>query len=540
MLSISIIFLREWSAGGRDELATAITGAFLRQGVSQSDIENIIVAVGGAAGDKEARQRAAKVEYQKNRLSQGDGHVPGWPRLAELVGEEKVRCIKSWLGAPASDRRPPRQGPVKPATLADLITRSDSFATDESGQLYVFEGGVYRQNGEQHVEKAVLQLLKTELQRPDQWTSYLSKETAAYIRADSQKLWRRPPLDVLNVKNGLYDLSAGVLKPHSPEFLSAIQLGAAYDPNARGEFWARYIADWFSADAIELAFEIPALLMVPLTSLQKAFFLYNESGGNGKSRYFAGLTAFLGEGNVSHISLQDLEGDRFAAAGLAGKLANIYSDLSAAELASSSMLKSITGGDSIRVQRKFSQPFDLKPFARLLFSGNALPRSKDATEAFFRRMVVIRFERKFDNKPTRVPEHVLDQQISSQAELSWLLNEALKRVGRIQRDGLTMPHSVKAQTEEFRAVTDPLNIWLRKNTVLEVGAEMAKEELFNAYTAFSLGQGISGGTQQAFGGALRRTFPNLEDGQRMRGGKRVWCYIGIRFCEPAQPFSAEI
>jgi putative DNA primase/helicase len=55
--------------------------------------------------------------------------------------------------------------------------------------------------------------------------------------------------------------------------------------------------------------------------------LCSGSGDNGKSVFLKLLKMFLGSENVSHASLQELSDDRFAAADMYGKLANICADL---------------------------------------------------------------------------------------------------------------------------------------------------------------------------------------------------------------------
>ena len=68
------------------------------------------------------------------------------------------------------------------------------------------------------------------------------------------------------------------------------------------------------------------------------------------------------------MSLQRLESDRFSAARLYGKLANICPDLPGERLASSAMFKSITGCDRITAEIKYRDSFRVHTFcaARVL------------------------------------------------------------------------------------------------------------------------------------------------------------------------------
>ncbi len=58
-------------------------------------------------------------------------------------------------------------------------------------------------------------------------------------------------------------------------------------------------------------------------------------------------------------------------------------------------LKAIIGGDRMTVERKHQDPFSFTPFARLVFSCNEIPRSYDRTYAFYRRWIIIPFNKIF-------------------------------------------------------------------------------------------------------------------------------------------------
>jgi hypothetical protein len=104
------------------------------------------------------------------------------------------------------------------AALASLICADDHFAQDGGGKVYHFADGAYRPRGDQRIRTRVKAICKA-LGCDDEWSSRLASETVEYIRVDSPELWERPPADVLNVKNGLLNVSTLELNPHSPEWL---------------------------------------------------------------------------------------------------------------------------------------------------------------------------------------------------------------------------------------------------------------------------------------------------------------------------------
>ena len=113
--------------------------------------------------------------------------------------------------------------------LADAILEWDHFAQDAGARLYVYLDGVYIPRGEKYVATKTKHLLEA-WGLTKAWSSFRASEVAEYIRTDARMLWERPPLDTLNVQNGLLNVETRELRPHSPDFLSSVQLLVKYDP----------------------------------------------------------------------------------------------------------------------------------------------------------------------------------------------------------------------------------------------------------------------------------------------------------------------
>jgi len=411
-------------------------------------------------------------------------------------------------------------------TLADAIKQGDHFARDGGGRLYRFSEGVYRPDADRHIKASVKAFLLEWLFSRD-WTPRASEAVVEFIGVDAPTLWERPPLDVINVKNGLLRWRDRVLLPHSPSHLSPIQLNVIWDPSATCPAIIKFVNESFPPDAVDLAWEIPAWLSRPDTTIQKAILLLGPGGG-GKSVYLRMVTAFLGKQNTSGVSLHKIESDRFAASRLIGKLANICADLPSAHLSGTSVFKTLTGGDVLTAERKFADSFDFTPYARLVFSANFAPRSEDSSQGFFDRWVVIPFDRMFRGTEAEIPGGVLDAMLQAPGELSGLLNKALDAMSRLDgKCAFTMPSSVQAALREFRATTDPLAVWLDRHTVDDPSAFVAKKLLRVAYNAHLEQHGKPAMTETAFGLAFGKHRPNVETKRKLVGGRQEHVYVGI-------------
>ena len=86
--------------------------------------------------------------------------------------------------------------------------------------------------------------------------------------------------------------------------------------------------------------------------LHVAILLYGK-GRNGKGTLIRVLKALLGDRNCSAVGLHELAENRFRAATLYGKLANLAGDLDSKWLENTAHFKTITGEDGIQGEHKY-------------------------------------------------------------------------------------------------------------------------------------------------------------------------------------------
>jgi putative DNA primase/helicase len=436
----------------------------------------------------------------------------------------------------------------KAAHIAEVIKDTpehfaqDGFETWDARRLSIYRRGVYQARGAEAVAKYTKAILRAN-HVEGSWSTRLAAETTEYLRTDAPELPNAPSLDTLNVLNGLLDVRTGKLRPHDPAFLSAVQLPVIYDADVTCPAWERQIEETWPEDAVKagLPWAIVAYLMLPITSLQKAILLLGE-GGSGKSVYLAALIAFLGLSNISAVPLQKLEEDRFAASMLIGKLANIFADLPSQHLETSAIFKSITGGDLVPAEFKFRAQFSFRPFARLVFSSNQPPISRDASDAFFERWLVVPFEKKFRGTEVERNRAELDQALAAPAELSGVLNKALAALPALLRYGLPEPESCRRAHEEFRTVTDPFSVWLSREVMVAPEFEIAKEQLHQHFNAYAARHGRPPMTATMFSLALKRHLRGISEGKSTINARRalVWRGVGLRLVAPEAEESEEV
>ena len=192
---------------------------------------------------------------------------------------------------------------------------------------------------------------------------------------------------------------------------------------------------------------------------QKAF-LFQGDGSNGKSTLFTLIRAFLGKNSVTHITLQKLLRNRFASSLLFGKLANIAGDLPATRLIDVGDFKQMTGEDPIFSEEKHKGGKTYRSSTKHFYAANQLPPTDDDSDAFYRRLVITTLPHKFNIEIGNV-DHFLINKLTTEDELSGLLNEVLKGFERLQENKkFTNEQTVDETAKRYQFLSDPYTVFI--------------------------------------------------------------------------------
>jgi len=324
----------------------------------------------------------------------------------------------------------------------------------------------------------VRQTAKMELGRES--TQHRIKEVVENLKLDYHcnptELNGRP--DLLNVRNGMLDLSTFRLLSHDPAYHSTIQLSVSYQQGAKCPMWIKFLDQIFKGGQEEIEFvrEWMGHLYSSDTRQEKMLALLG-SGANGKGTMIAVIEDQLGEANFSAVPLHQLCRPYYLAE-LHGKLLNVSSESGAAFLRNTEVLKQLVSGDTIHGEHKYKNPFKFKPYARLMFAMNELPRVSDASYGFFRRLVILPFVRTFKGKRCNrnLKESLLPER---DGVFLWAL-EGLKRFHT--RGYFMVPKSSTTSVKRYREETDSPVLFVRDACILSPNASVQANALYKKYT----------------------------------------------------------
>jgi putative DNA primase/helicase len=427
----------------------------------------------------------AAAEFDRFISNTGAGLLLAEPGNTDWLDKMTERAKKD-SDEPSGDAQPSGGGRLikrdglQVLKLANAVTRSVRCgfgAVDD--RFYVYDHGVWIPN-HGHIEATIARLLG------NRYRGMHCRNTLDMIRySDSTPRITRDPLpEWINAANGMIRWRDGTLHPHSPDHRSTVQLPVDYQPDAECPAFQRYLAEVLPPDCYEpidggpgFIWELIGYALYSGNPLHVAVLLHGN-GRNGKGTLIRLLKRLIGDRNCSTVTLHELVENRFRAATLYGKLANLAGDLDARWLDNTASFKSITGGDTIQGEYKYGAVFDFHPWALPVYSTNKPFGAADSSEGWVARWVVVPFPQSFLGRENRN----LDAQLQTDAELRGVLRRAVAALPALMARGrLPEPKSVHEAKQEFVTSSDAVRSWLDEECALDPDAWTDRAGLYRAY-----------------------------------------------------------
>jgi putative DNA primase/helicase len=344
---------------------------------------------------------------------------------------------------------------------------------------------------------------------------------------------------IIAAANGLIDIAARQLYPHTPQFFNLHATPFAYDAVAsEPEHWFAFLDSvWPPPDATaahpaqELLQEWFGYVLSGRTDLQKMLMLQGPTRG-GRGTIGRVLTGLLGKENVAGLRLDDL-GETFGMAHLIGKPLAIVGDerFSGRKMnAVVSALLMISGEDVIPVNRKLRERWNGKLPTRIMVFSNELQKLSDTSATIIGRFLVLRMTRSWLN---REDIGLLDRLLG---ELPGILNWALDGLRWLTIHGVfTVDPGAAEIVEQMTALASPMRTYVEENCVVGEGKEFETytQALYHDHCAWRKANGHMAIASSTFGVSLHAAFPQITRSQRRHpDGSQFRVYTGIRLKAP--------
>ncbi len=328
---------------------------------------------------------------------------------------------------------------------------------------------------------------------------------------------------LLNTKSGTIDLRTGELREHRREDLITKLAPVEYDPGAEAPAWGAFLERVLPDEELRGFVRRAAGYSASGDTSEQCLFINHGVGANGKSTFHEAAAAALGDyamraptdmllarrsGAVPN-DVARLKGARFVSA----------AETEDGRRLAESLVKDLTGQDTITARFMRAEFFDFKPTHKLHLSTNHKPEIRGTDAAIWRRIRLVPWT-------VTIPPAEQDKKLSEKlrGELAGVLAWIVRGCVEWRHEGLKAPDAVRKATGAYRSEMDVIGAFIEDCCVLRPDASALATPLYVAYKEWCEESGEPIEKQRRFG--MRLTERGLR--REKVGGVYKWYGIGLR------------
>ena len=296
----------------------------------------------------------------------------------------------------------------------------------------------------------------------------------------------------LNCLNGIINLKTGELRERSSEDKNTKLVNVSYSKDSQCPHFEKFVEEVFNHDEDLIKWVQRAIGYSLTGSVQEqVLFICYGTGANGKSTLLETIARILGDYSTNtdfEVFLSNQKSDvriMEAVGELKGIRIALASEVDASRRFNESLIKRLTGGDTLRGTKLHSGSFLFAPQHKLWFLTNHLPFAKDGSHGFWRRIRVIPFNQRFEKSSldSSLPEKLWAER---EGILRWIIEGAVRWYRELNRTegttGLGFCKAVDESLNQYRYDNDYCSRFidecLRKGKPED---KIGARDLFHAY-----------------------------------------------------------
>ena len=339
------------------------------------------------------------------------------------------------------------------------------------------------------------------------------------------------PASWIQFQNKVYDIETGEEYKATPKyFLTNV---CPYKPGISEETPTidNIFTEWVGEKYIQTLYEIIAYSLYRDYPIHRIF-IFIGRGSNGKGQFFQLITKFLGNENTASTELDYLLTNRFEAVKLYKKLIAQMSETNTNELSKTSLLKKLSGNDLIGYEFKNKNPFDAKNYAKILISTNSLPTTKDKTDGFYRRMMIIMFPNQFTEKKDIIGK-IPEEEYNNLARKSLRILKEL-----LDKREFTNEGSIKDRAKIYEEQSNPLDRFIKENCKEDMNESIPKFIFQEKFLSWLTANGYRNWNSTEIGRAMKEKYEDKKEPHVNKTGEtKYWnSWIGLIFKEDLNKF----
>ena len=415
-----------------------------------------------------------------------------------------------------------------PKPFADEILKEHSFKYDNLKRFWIYDqqSGLWLEDAENFIKNLLRKNLFGETQLKQNYTNEVVKhiQDISWTREIPEDLDK----NLIAFNNCLVNIDTKEIIPFSNKYFITSKVYIDLNENIKEcPKIDKFFENLIGKENKSILYDLMAYCFYRQYPYQKMF-IFHGAGENGKTSYLDLLTHVLGQQNISSETPQELtQPGGFSKGNLWKKFANVSSELPYTALADTNTIKGLCGGDIVKCNRKFKEPFQFKNFAKLVFAGNELPATNDKTYAFARRLYIIKFGTKIKNPIKNFVDTLLTKE-----ELDGLGWKCFEYLIKQKERGwcFEIDVNVEEMLKLYEELSNPLSKFLKENVVEDSEGFIFKYEFRDVYKEWCKDKGFRIWSDTELSKILKHDY---NEGKRVawKEGeqKRYNAWLGISF-----------
>ena len=267
--------------------------------------------------------------------------------------------------------------------------------------------------------------------------------------------------DLIAVNNGIFDFKNKVLLPFSPEYVFTAKSRVDYNPNAINvvihnnddntdwdvESWIQDLFD--DPELAELTWELLGAILRPNVPWNKSSWFISDTGNNGKGTLCELMRLLAGEGTYASIPLTAFSKEFHLEPLIKANAVIVDENSVGIFIDSADNFKAAVTGDVILANRKQKTPVALRFRGMIIECVNEIPRVRDRSVSFMRRLLFVPFKKCFTGAERKYIKY-------DYLHRKEVLEYVLFKVMQMDNYELSNPTACKEMMGEFRVNNDPV------------------------------------------------------------------------------------
>ena len=338
----------------------------------------------------------------------------------------------------------------------------------------------------------------------------IAEEVLATLWHTGQR-WQ-PDSSYFVFSNGVLDIENMSLVPFSEDYCTNNIFEVEYQPTAKRKEFEKCLNDALDSNEQKVLQEMCGYLLFPDCRHEKIGVLVGN-GRNGKSVILRAISHALGDANgrVCHYNLQQLtDSNGICIANSIGAIANIcYDSGNVIKLGNEAIFKQYVSGEPILCKVLYQQPTETTAYPKSIIAVNELPQSSDFSDGYFRRFLLLPFNRQI---PLEKVDKQLDEKLRAESVgiLLWVL-EGYKRL--IAQKDFTTSAVIDAVQNRYRTESDSVATYLAEfGYIPSEFYSLTLSEFFLKFSEWRISNGYASMSRRKFADRLRHLGYKVERG----------------------------